>query len=258
MSTENGARSMLGRGLSILRCFRPDESELPLTEIARRADMPKPTAHRIISELVREGMLERGEDGLRLGVGLFMLGARVPRQLMLREIAFPYVARLHHLTRGSAFVFLADTSRPDVAMVDAVPPTHGHGTDEMRTALQAAARIFHACGTDDGAPSYPLARMIADDSTRIRQQGYAVVRAAAGTTGVAAPVLTAAGTATAALVVAGPTSQLRPRTAASHLLVACAAISRRAGATRPHLPVARSSVPRRTVTPGGTRRVPSH
>ncbi|MCY0958049.1 helix-turn-helix domain-containing protein [Streptomyces sp. H27-H5] len=76
---------MLARGLSVLRCFRPGEPELQLSEIARRADMPKATAHRIISELVEEGMLERGERGLRLGVALFALGARVPRQLTLRS-----------------------------------------------------------------------------------------------------------------------------------------------------------------------------
>ncbi|MEK8173302.1 hypothetical protein NKH77_43650 [Streptomyces sp. M19] len=89
--------------------------------------MPKATAHRIISELVKEGMLERGERGLRLGVGLFMLGARVPRQLVLRDLAFPHAEQLHRLTRGSAFIFISDTLGPDAALVDAVRRAYGPG-----------------------------------------------------------------------------------------------------------------------------------
>lgn len=221
---------MLARGLSILRCFRPGELELPLSELARRADMPKATAHRIVTELVREGVLERGEKGLRLGVALFMLGARVPRQLKLRDLAFPYAEQLHHLTRGSAFVYISDALGPDAALVDAVRRVYGSGTEpgareEGLASAQAATRILHAYS---GRPVLPATtgRPGPGDPARVRHQGFAIVRSPGGTVGIAAPVLTASHTAAGALAVAGPQGRLQAVKAASHLRAACAAVSR--------------------------------
>jgi DNA-binding IclR family transcriptional regulator len=215
---------MLARGLSILRCFRPGEPELPLSEIARRADMPKATAHRIITELLGEGMLERGEKGLRLGLSLFVLGARVPRQLRLRDLAFPYAEKLHHLTHGSAFVFIADEQGPDAALVDAVRRAYG-AEEETRTSATAATRLFHAYGAGP-VPPPGESRPAGEERARILAQGFAVVRAATGPVGIAAPVLAAEGTVVAALAVAGPASRVQPAKAASHLRAACAAVSR--------------------------------
>ncbi|UQI49367.1 helix-turn-helix domain-containing protein [Streptomyces sp. HU2014] len=217
---------MLARGLSILRCFRPGESELPLSEIARRADMPKATAHRIITELLMEGMLERGEKGLRLGISLFMIGARVPRQLELRCLAFPYAEQLHHLTRGSTFVFISDALGPDAALVDAVRRAYGAGAEqETRASAQAATKVFHAFGACATLPSRG-ARVTDEEAARAQHQGFVAVRSVTGAVGIAAPVLTASNTAVGALAVAGPHSRLHVVKAASHLRAACAAVSR--------------------------------
>ncbi|MCX4825195.1 helix-turn-helix domain-containing protein [Streptomyces sp. NBC_01142] len=221
---------MLARGLSILRCFRPGEPELPLSEIARRADMPKATAHRIITELVEKGMLERGEKGLRLGVALFVLGAQVPRQLELRDLAFPYAEQLHHLTRGSAFVFISDAFGPDAALVDAVRRAYGAGTElgaeeETWASAQAATRIFHAFGASAALLSRGV-RVADGEAARVQHQGFVAVRSATGAVGIAAPVLTASSTAVGALAVAGPHGRLQVVRAASHLRAACAAVSR--------------------------------
>ncbi|MFI9202517.1 IclR family transcriptional regulator [Streptomyces sp. NPDC053048] len=224
------SRSMLARGLSVLRCFRAGEPEIPLSEIARRADMPKATAHRIIAELLEEGMLERGEKGLRLGVALFVLGARAPRQLKLRDLAFPYAEKLHHLTQASAFVFISDAFGPDAAMVDAVRRAHDAGTgpgaeEETRASALAATRLFHAYGARTALPP-PGARSADGEPARVLDRGFVVVRGATGAVGIAAPVLTAVGTAVGALAVAGPHGRLQPAKAASHLRAACAAVSR--------------------------------
>jgi DNA-binding IclR family transcriptional regulator len=221
---------MLARGLGVLRAFRPGEPELPLSEIARRADMPKATAHRIIAELVREGMLERGEKGLRLGLGLFMLGARVSRQLMLRTIAHPHEEQLHRLTRGSAFLFIADPAGADAALVDAVRGAHGPdpglGMEESRASHRAASRVLRAFGAEHDTVVHRAARTPQDQAAAIRRQGFAVVRDTTAVTGVAAPVLTASGAAVGALAVAGPRTRLDAGLAAAHLRTACAAVSR--------------------------------
>ncbi|MFD8416537.1 IclR family transcriptional regulator [Streptomyces sp. NPDC059650] len=222
---------MLARGLSVLRCFRPGEPELQLSEIARRADMPKATAHRIISELVDEGMLERGERGLRLGVALFALGARVPRQLKLRSLAFPYAEQLHHVTRANVFIFISDASGPDAALVDAVRRVHGGGAelgteDEAWASVQAATRIFRAFAGDQPAPFPASWGESEGDAGRVRHQGFVAVRSATGAVGIAAPVLTASNTAVGALAVTGPQGRLQAVGAVSHLRAACAAVSR--------------------------------
>jgi DNA-binding IclR family transcriptional regulator len=221
---------MLARGLGVLRAFRPGEPELPLSEIARRADMPKATAHRIIAELVREGMLERGEKGLRLGMGLFLLGARVSRQLMLRDIALPHAQRLHRLTHGSAFVFVADPAGSDAALVDAVRGAHGPdrgpGMEEVRASDRAATRVFRAFDAEDDTVRQQPVLTRGSEAAVVRHQGFAVVRDVSGVTGVAAPVLTPSGAATGALAVAGSRAALDVGLASAHLRAACAAVSR--------------------------------
>ncbi|MFH8977934.1 helix-turn-helix domain-containing protein [Streptomyces sp. NPDC017890] len=228
MSVGNSSRSMLARGLGVLRAFRPSEPELPLSEIARRADMPKATAHRITTELVKEGMLERGEKGLRLGMGLFMLGARVPRQLMLRDIALPHAQHLQRLTHGSAFIFIADPTGADPVLVDAVRHTHGPGggqaVEETWASERAATGVLRAFGAE--AFAHRAARVQRAEVDRARHQGFTVVRGATGVTGLAAPVLTALGAAAGALAVAGPQAGLDAGLAAAHLKAACAVVSR--------------------------------
>ncbi|MBW8090336.1 MULTISPECIES: IclR family transcriptional regulator [Streptomyces] len=219
---------MLARGLCILHCFRPGESELPLSELARRADMPKATAHRIVTELVREGVLERGEKGLRLGVALFMLGARVPRQLRLRDLASPYAEQLHHRTRGSAFVFICDAFGSDAALVDTVRRAYGAddtrlGAEETWASAEAAKNVLRALGA--GTVRHRQGRRTAEGETaRARRQGFVAVRGA-HTVGIAAPVLTVSNRAVGALAVAAPQDRIQVVTAASHLRAACAAIS---------------------------------
>ena len=86
------------RGLSVLDAFRPDDTELSLTQIAQRVNLPKSTAHRLVADLVAWGGLERTETGLRLGMRLFELGRLVPVQRELAEVARPVLEDLYNIT----------------------------------------------------------------------------------------------------------------------------------------------------------------
>ncbi len=94
-----GAPSSLSRGLSLLDAFRGDADELSIGELARRAGLPKTTTHRLASDLLAWGALERGERGLRLGMHLIELGGLVPAHRRLREAATPLAHHLRSLTR---------------------------------------------------------------------------------------------------------------------------------------------------------------
>ncbi|MFE7277016.1 helix-turn-helix domain-containing protein [Streptomyces sp. NPDC057623] len=98
--------SMLTRGLAILSAFRTDDVELTLAELARRAGLPKPTAHRLVAELLDSGFLERGQRGLVLGRQVFVLGGRLQRDQKIRVLAQPHLQNLRRST-GTSLVCLS-------------------------------------------------------------------------------------------------------------------------------------------------------
>ena len=62
--------------------------------------MPLSTAHRLVAELEREGLLERMPDRTyRLGVRLWEFASRTPGALGLRELARPWLEAVHARVR---------------------------------------------------------------------------------------------------------------------------------------------------------------
>src|SRR3712207_6436780 len=95
----NGHHSVIQRVLDVLHAFTPERSELSLTSISRRTELPLATVHRIVGELVQWGALERGEDGCyRLSVKIWQLGAAAPGIDDLSRAAMPHLAELYRLT----------------------------------------------------------------------------------------------------------------------------------------------------------------
>jgi len=92
--------SMLTRGLALINVYLSGEVELSQTELARRTNLPKPTVHRLVNQLVEQGALERTRTGVRLGAWLFLLGQSVPQFSLLRASAQPYLDRLSELARA--------------------------------------------------------------------------------------------------------------------------------------------------------------
>jgi len=101
-------QSSLSRGISLLEMFSVSRPELSISEMARRSGMPKSTTHRLVSDLLSAGILERGEHGIRLGLRLFELGHLVPTQRTLREIALPYAHSLNEVTGLTCNVAVRD------------------------------------------------------------------------------------------------------------------------------------------------------
>ncbi|WP_371500523.1 helix-turn-helix domain-containing protein [Kitasatospora sp. NBC_00374] len=151
--------SMLTRGLALLNAFGPDDLELSLSELARRADLPKPTAHRLIAELLDSGFLERGHCGLQLGPQMHLLGARSPRDQRLRILARPLLQRLHQVS--GAAVYLSVPRGQEVVHLLREGAADEDAEARDWTVRQFARRLFHAVaqGRDQGlAPSGAAAR----------------------------------------------------------------------------------------------------
>jgi IclR family transcriptional regulator, acetate operon repressor len=119
--------SVLGRTMALLTAFRSGEEELTLAELARRAGIPKPTAHRLLAELATWNVVERTPGGHRLGMRLFELGQLAPQQRGLREAAAPFLADLFEATHET--VHLAVPDGVDVVYVQKLPGRHGPRID---------------------------------------------------------------------------------------------------------------------------------
>lgn len=89
------------KAMKLLDLFTEGTNELTLKEISTKADMPKPTAYRLLSALETSGMLYKMKENehdsrYRLGLKLLELGEIVSDQLELRDIALPYMENLAH------------------------------------------------------------------------------------------------------------------------------------------------------------------
>lgn len=91
--------SLLERASRMLRALPEDGAPIAVPDLARRANLPVSTAHRLAAELVRLGALDRLADGtVEMGLGLWELGERSAVLRRLREAASPELVELYDLT----------------------------------------------------------------------------------------------------------------------------------------------------------------
>lgn len=92
MARNSRGESVLSKHLRVLEAFDARRPFLTLSEIAAGAGLAPSSAHRLVGELEREGLLERLPDrSYRLGVRLWEFASRTPGALGLREIARPWM-----------------------------------------------------------------------------------------------------------------------------------------------------------------------
>ncbi|HWL76012.1 IclR family transcriptional regulator [Microbacterium sp.] len=100
MARGSAGESVLHKHLRVLDAFDALHPFRTLTEIADAAGLAISTAHRLVRELEREGLLERSPDRTyRLGVRLWEYASRTPGALGLRELARPWLGAVHSRVR---------------------------------------------------------------------------------------------------------------------------------------------------------------
>lgn len=96
MARGSNGESALLRHLRVLDAFDTWHPFLTLTQISVASGMPKSTTHRLVIELVRQGLLEELPDKTyRLGLRLWELASRTPGALGIRELARPWLTAVH-------------------------------------------------------------------------------------------------------------------------------------------------------------------
>lgn len=96
--------SVVGRIGRILGSFSENDYEHDLRSLSARSGLPRSTVHRLVVELVKEGMLDRTESGtFRVGVALWEKG-QYSAHVQLREAALPRLMPLYEATGENAHV----------------------------------------------------------------------------------------------------------------------------------------------------------
>ncbi|GAA4804582.1 IclR family transcriptional regulator [Actinomycetospora chlora] len=233
--------SVLARASTLLGAFRPGDASLRLAEIHRRTGMPKPTAHRLLGQLVALGLVDRDDGGgYRLGMRLFELGQLVPGQHGIEDRVAPVLSGLHAAT--GLTVHLAVLDRTEVVYLHKVsapgaPPLASRVGGRLPAHPTAVGKAVLA-----HSPA-PLTRAVLDGGLRrlsprtvvaptlflgqldaVREHGYAREdeESAVGVSCVAAPIFDRGRRAVAAVSVTARTHDVRS-TASVHAVRQAAA-----------------------------------
>lgn len=149
----NTAPSVLYNGIRVLRAFSVSEPALGVTEIARRVDLHKSTASRILAQLEQLDLVARDADSgrFRLGTGLIALAGPLLANLDVRRIAYPALEELTERTRETSALVLwsghESVSVEQVASPMQVKHTSPIGT-RYTTAASSSVQVFLAAMSD--------------------------------------------------------------------------------------------------------------
>ena len=101
--------TVTSRVLALLGAFDDRHHSLTLTELARRAELAVPTAHRIVAELADWGALQRDGSGrYQIGRRLWDLGLLAPIHSDLQQIASPFLQDLYAATLATVHLAVRD------------------------------------------------------------------------------------------------------------------------------------------------------
>lgn len=116
----------------VLQFVADAPGRVSITDIAQATGIPRPSAHRIVSALLQEGMLaeQAGMRGLSLGSRLISLAYRSWDELELRRVARPYLEKLNQQLDET--VHLAINAGSEMVYVDKL---------ESRRAVRMTSRL---------------------------------------------------------------------------------------------------------------------
>lgn len=192
---QQGAYSIkvLQKSLGVLEALLEARSPLSSRQICARTGLPKATAFRIITNLLRSGYLVETNDGYWLGLKLLQLGALVEENLDLKQQALPFLDELldrfnetvHLATLDAEFrVVYVDKRTPRravgvmISRVGLAVPIHCTALGKAMAAFRSEEeirRLIRASGLKAYTPSTITdKRAFLRELGEIRSRGYAV------------------------------------------------------------------------------------
>lgn len=228
MQTARDDRAAVDKAMSLLTSFGGQAATgIGVSELARRANLSKSTAHRVLGMLERNGVIERVGRDYRLGARLHELGRSVysPGHDRLRDQLIPFLTDLYVTSHET--VHLAALHGTDVVYLAKLyghrhvrcPSRIGGRVPAYATAVGKALLAY-----DEGALELTLARRLVPLTTatvasevelgeqlcRVRSTGVAAEseEASPGLSCIAAPVFGPGGRPVAALSISASTERM--------------------------------------------------
>ena len=246
--------STLNRVCLILNAFTESEQILTLTEISKRIQLPKSTAHRMLEAMECHGLIVREPHGLgyQLGYQLIRWGTLALTNLDLRNTALPVLQSLCTATNESAvlsarygyfamWIEMVESKQPVRLAIRVGEPLHLHAGASAKVLWAflpdaEIERILKGIKLIQLKPNTitSVEDMRAELKT-IRERGYAVSYEETdfGAMGIAAPIYNHVGQAVAGLGIAAPVTRVPPERVeelAQQVLVASRELSLKLGA----------------------------
>ena len=216
--------------MSILDCFSTLERKLSVAEIAKRTNMPRGTAHRIIRTMRELGLMEqeRQRDQYRLGMKLFEMGTTVLASMDLHREAQSSVESLTRVSGETVHLSVFDGvnstvinrtdpegKRVNTLFVLESSPAHATSSGKAALAFQADHTIekFLSLGLRRISPNTITdPKVLLAELDTIRARGFATdnEELTPGTKCVGAPIRNASGRVFAAISVSGQARRFTP------------------------------------------------
>lgn len=97
------------KAVQVMNLFSAVEPRLTVTEVSRRLDMPKSTAHSLLATLLSEGFVEKVDhDSYALGTAVIKLTQKVRVNIEIRDRAAPHLRELADRCDESVYLALRD------------------------------------------------------------------------------------------------------------------------------------------------------
>jgi DNA-binding IclR family transcriptional regulator len=207
-NTNQPGRTVVSRVLAVLGAFDIEHPRLSLSELARRADLSLPTAHRLVAELTAWRGLERDDEGFyRVGPRMWEVGLLSGLHTRLRDVAMPFMQDLYEATRENVHLAVRDgdealyveklTGHRSVLIISRTGgrlPLHTTGVGKALLAWAPPADVDEHLHRPLSRPTrYSLSEpgRLRRDLQRTRRRGFATTREemTLGSCSVAGPVL---------------------------------------------------------------------
>ncbi|MGI5489530.1 IclR family transcriptional regulator [Microtetraspora malaysiensis] len=224
-------RAAVDKAISLLVSFGEQASSgLGVSELARRAQLSKSTAFRVLAMLERNQVVERVGKNYRLGARLHELGRAVyaPGHERIRDLLIPFLSDLYELTRetvhlaklhGTDVVYLAKLYGhhpvPSPSRVGSRLPAHCTAVGKVMLAYDFDASMDVLASTLHAFTPNTIIdpEQLEAELDRIGREGIAYddEESQLGLSCVAVPVMGPGGRPVAALSVSGPTGRIDTR-----------------------------------------------
>lgn len=232
-------RDALGKALLLFRWLVDSTEDSTrcdwgVRELSASLKIPVATLHRLLSALVRHGMLKRSRDGGRYQIGpeLYRLALKLSSSPGIQHAALPIMQELVTECDENAFLGLYDASRLEMMFVAGVKSNHPlsyaqplHEWIPVYAGASGLAIMAHLPESERREIARrtglaPVTRntitdpeLLGKELARVRQRGYALARGQRnlGTVGLAAPIWGPDGRVIGSLILAMPESRFDRR-----------------------------------------------